>query len=118
MRALSPCCVVFCVVVDSVEALWCNRTLEMVKNINRSSAGPAGDRGAAGSMRAIPLVNNGSMKAMACAGSMRALTGMGNPSAGAGVSASVDAKAVEVWAPAGFCGRHVSTGQRSGVRGQ
>ena len=59
----------------SVEALWCNRTLEFVRHLgSRANPGAAGNQGAAGSMRAIPVVNPGSMQSLAVTGSMRALT--------------------------------------------
>ncbi len=60
----------------SVEAVWCNRTLEFVRKMKRG-AGDANVAGAAGSMRAIPLINPGSMRVIAAnapAGSMRMLT--------------------------------------------
>ena len=79
----------------SVEAIWANRTLEFVRNISRSNAGPGGNRGAAGSMRAIPLVNAGSMRVLANAGSMRAITGV-KPATESAAEGSVDAKAVQV----------------------
>jgi hypothetical protein len=82
--------------LSSVEAVWCNRTLEFTRNISRVPRNA--NQGAGGSMRAIPVVNPGSMRALAAAGaaagpsgSMRTLfAAAGAPSAlpaptGAGV---------------------------------
>ena len=46
-------------VIGSAEAVWYNRTLEFVRNIERGNyaVGPNGRLGAGGSMRTIPLVN-------------------------------------------------------------
>ncbi len=61
----------------SVDAVWCNRSLEFVRPMHRGPGDP-NLTGAAGSLRAIPRINPGSMRSIVAGGgptrSMRVLT--------------------------------------------
>jgi hypothetical protein len=57
--------------IHSVEAVWCSRTLEFMRGGTRAATGRSANQGAAGSLRSIPVVNPGSMRALATSASQQ-----------------------------------------------